>query len=147
MKKQNSKPTVIEKIISEKSINFTDLKLIAYTNIPFFVLLALIIVLLYGITLRGQFLSADDMPGIVNNPLVRDFAGSMRSLDLERIYPAVLIKMFGMVALPFHIVSISLHIIDAILVFLFIYLIFEKRIAIITTLLFVFQPINTEAVS
>lgn len=135
-----------QNILTDKSSNLS-LKVIFKANIPFFIIMGIFSFILYGHTLWGKFLTADDIPGIVNNPLVQDFAGSWRTMDLERVYPATLIKLWGMNPFPFHLFSILGHWFNVCLVFLFIYLLYGKRAATITSVLFLVHPINSEAVS
>ncbi|RJR27455.1 tetratricopeptide repeat protein [candidate division WWE3 bacterium] len=125
---------------------FKDIKTALISNVPLFVLLSVLIIVLYGNGLSGQFLSADDVPGIVNNPRVQDLPASLATWELEAIYPAVLYKLFGMNPLPFHLVSTLLHIVNTILVFIFIFVILDKKTATISAFLFAAHPVNSEAV-
>ncbi len=116
-------------------------------NVLFFFILFVSIFLIYGNVLNGQFLSADDLPGIVNNPLVQDFNTSMNSLELEKMFPALLFKIFGMQPLTYHLTSLLMHFINTILVFVFVFLLFGKSEAIIATLIFMVHPLNSETIS
>jgi protein O-mannosyl-transferase len=113
----------------------------------FFFLLFIAVVLLYANVINGQFLSADDIPGIVDNPLVRDFNASVNTLELEKILPAVMFKAFGMTPAPYHITSIFMHYINVILAFVLLFLLFGKTPAIVGTLVFMLHPLNSEAVA
>jgi protein O-mannosyl-transferase len=134
-------------MLESKPIRQVNLNTIFVANIPFFAVLFFLVATLYANTLNGQFLSADDLPGIVNNPQVQDFAGSMKTFDIEKMYPALLVKVFGMTPMPFHVVSIFLHFVATVLVFLFVFLLFGRNEAIIASLLFAAHPLNSEAVS
>ncbi len=116
-------------------------------NVLFFVLIFVAVLILYGNTFNGQFLSADDLPGIVNNPMVKDFAGSMKTYEIEKMFPALIFKLFGMNAVAFHAFSISMHFINIVLVFIFVMILFGRTEAIITTLIFMVHPLNSETVS
>lgn len=116
-------------------------------NIPLFFMILVLVFVLYGNVINGTFLTADDIPGIVNNPMTTDLVGSLKTLNSDRIVPAVLYAIFGMQSWPFHILALIFHTLNSILVFVFIFILFDKKKALITTLLFVIHPINTEAVS
>lgn len=116
-------------------------------NILFFILLFVLTVAIYANTLNGQFLSADDIPGIVNNPMVTDLTGSLNTFEFEQITHAVFYYLFGMTPLPYHITSVLMHFINSVLVFIFVSMLFGKKEAIITTLVFLLHPINSETVS
>jgi protein O-mannosyl-transferase len=122
-------------------------KKILKENILFFFLLLTVVFILYGNTIGGQFLSADDVPGIVANPMVQDFQGSLNTGELEKIYPAAIYKLFGMNPVPFHVTSILLHFINIVLVYILVFLVFGKNPAVIATLVFTLHPLNTETVA
>ncbi len=130
-----------------KNIPILSPKKIIEENILFFFLLLIAVILLYANTVNGQFLSADDIPGIRDNPAIRNFTASLNSFELEKILPAVMFKAFGMTPVPYHVMSIFMHYINVILVFVFVFLLFGKAPAIITTLVFLLHPLNTEAIS
>ncbi|OGC69346.1 hypothetical protein A2415_04390 [candidate division WWE3 bacterium RIFOXYC1_FULL_39_7] len=148
----SNKPILSQNTLDEqlqsgfKVNNLKDIKVVLMSNIPLFVLLAVFIIVLYGNGLGGQFLTADDIPGIVNNPRVQDLQASLKTWELEAIYPAVLFKLFGMTPIPYHIISLILHIINTILVFVFVFTLFGKKTATISSFIFAAHPVNSEAV-
>ena len=113
----------------------------------FFFLLLIVTTGIYANTLTGKFVSADDLPGIVNNPQVKNFEDSVGSWELEKIYPAVVYRVFGMNPEAFHFFSLTLHFINIVLCFIFVFLLFGKTEAIIATLIFATHPINVETIS
>lgn len=116
-------------------------------NILFFIVIFFSVLILYGNTFNGQFLTADDLPGIVNNSMVKDLGTSMKTYEIEKMFPAVIFRLFGMNTLAFHTFSISMHFINVALVFIFIMILFGRSEAIITSLIFMAHPMNSETVS
>src|SRR3989304_1561211 len=110
-------------------------------NVLFFILLFFATIALYGNTINGDFLSADDLPGIVNNTMVKNFPASLKAFEVEKVFPALVYKVFGMNQVVFHTFSISMHFINAVLVFVLIMILFGKTEAVITTLIFLMHPI------
>lgn len=116
-------------------------------NLLFIIILFITTICLYANTINGQFLTADDVPGIVNNPMVKNWDASIKTMELEKIYPAVIYKFFGMNPIPYHFFSITMHFVVAVTAFVFVFILFGKTEAVIATLIFLLHPINTEAVS
>ena len=131
--------------VTAKSLK--DLKGIIIANVPIFAILAFICALIYANTINGQFITGDDMTGIVWNPQVTDLAGSLKTFELNAVHLAVFYKLFGFNPTAFHVRSIIFHTLNTFLVFLLIHILFNKKIALIASLLFAVHPLNTEAVS
>src|SRR3990167_2688616 len=62
-----------------------DLKRFLVSNIPFILLLVLISAAAFSYSLSGDFVTADDVPGYVENPQVRDLPGSLKSGVIQKI--------------------------------------------------------------
>ena len=116
-------------------------------NALFFLIILGVSFLIYGNVIKGDFLNLDDQEGIVTNLTIRDFKKSIQSFNSNNIYLAILYKFFGLKSWAYHIGSIVMHSIVGILVFTFVYLLFGKKPALISTFLFLVHPVNTEAVS
>src|SRR3989344_299019 len=104
MKKIKKKERIKENIII-REVRFP-IKILK-ENVLFFVLIFVAVLILYGNTFNGHFLSSDDLPGIVNNPMVKNFTGSMQTYEIEKMFPALIFKLFGMNAVAFHTFSLS----------------------------------------
>src|SRR3989344_3391383 len=102
MKKSKKKQ---EKFITKAEV-FLPTKILK-ENIHFFVLILFAVVALYINVINGEFLTADDLPGIVNNPMVKNFEASMQTYEIEKMFPALIYKLFGMNAVAFHTFSLS----------------------------------------
>jgi protein O-mannosyl-transferase len=127
--------------------NLSELRTVILANIPLFIGIFVMVFILYANTINGGFVTADDIPGIVNNPLVKDLPKSLSTLELEKIYPAVLFSLFGMVPEPYHLLSIFWHGLNVCMTFVFVYMLCGKKTALWTTMLVAVHPINTEAIS
>ena len=101
---------------------------------------------LYFNSLKGQFV-ADDILGFRDNPQVRDFAASFRSMKMQAVVYAVSFKFFGLSPVPLHIVSIFYHLINSLLVFILGTLLFGRKTGALAAFLFAAFPVNSEAVS
>ncbi len=116
-------------------------------NSAVYTLLIFLCLLAYGNTLRNQFTVVDDLATFVNSETVHNFGMALKSLNIENIIYAVFYKLFGVNPVPIHIMSISLHIANSILLFTIIKNLFNRKTAIIAAILFTVHPINTEAVT
>ncbi|MEN9327216.1 MAG: hypothetical protein RI947_24 [Candidatus Parcubacteria bacterium] len=110
--------------------------------------LIVLIVLAYARTIRYDFI-ADDIAGIVNNNnignlhyVLSHYSGIAWALVRHINY-----IMGGFDPVHYHITNILLHVINAILVYVLIFLISGKRVAFYVALLFAVHPIATEVVT
>ena len=109
-------------------------------------LLALV-VFVYFNAMWGDFVS-DDYASITQNSALLNVKSALGSMSLTGISTFFLAKIFGITSpIPFHLLSLLLYAIICLLVFVFVYFLFDKKIAKATSLLFVVLPIHTEAVS
>jgi len=125
-----------------------ELKKTLLANIPFILLLIALCWLVYANILNNQFVS-DDIPGYLEYTPVRTFKGLFgdKTFRLQLIVYTLVYKIFGFTPTPLHVISISIHAYVTVMVFIFAYMTFGKKIAMITALLFATHPINTEAVN
>lgn len=123
------------------------IKLLIRDNLEVFLLIGFVGLLLYFRTFFATFVSADDLNGFIHNPEILDFDGAMQSLKIHSIYYAVVMKFFGANALLMHSVSLALHILISCCVFILLLLLFGRKTALFSTLLFLTHPVNTEVVA
>lgn len=116
------------------------------SNLIILFILAGLIFLIYGPLIKGQFLNLDDQTGIVLNKSLYSIKETLKLLDAPAIAQSIIVKFFGMNSTALHVFSILLHIVCTTLVFVLTYLLFGKKVSLITTFLFATQPVNTEAV-
>jgi tetratricopeptide (TPR) repeat protein len=126
--------------------SMTDLFGFLRANLPFILIIVFLVSATYANSLNNKFISADDEPAIVYNQELRDFNKALSSGLLQNILFSLFINTTGLNTLPFHLLSITLHIFNSILVFTVIYMIFGKKVSIIASLLFSVHPVNSEAV-
>ncbi len=156
----NSNENVINKKVSSIGFNFwaenntnkiqfsrQTIKQFFLEHLPFMLLIVVFTSLIYGNSLSGDFLIADDIPGLVQNPTIIDFNRASATGKINIIIDSGLFQMGKGTPQLFHIRSVGLHAINTILVYFLAILIFNKPISFITSLLFLVHPINTEAVS
>lgn len=115
--------------------------------------------LVYGRSLRNEFVRWDDGMLIYENPAVREISPwSLKRIfttyDPELYIPLTFItyqidfKISGVDAWAYHLTSLLLHIANALLVaWLAMLLLGERRIALLCGLLFLLHPLHTEAVA
>ena len=116
-------------------------------NLDIFILLALVIFVAYFKIFFAGFISGDDFVGFMQNPITHDLTGAYKSLILHSIYYATAFKLFGYSTFVMHTVSFTLHVVITWLVFILMYIMFDKRVALITAFLFAVHPVNSEAAS
>ena len=137
----------VSKKISKPKKQIPNVRKIIKSNKLFIIALVLICIGLYANTLDNQLTLVDDMQAFVFNPQVKDLAANLKTLNIQNIIYAVSYRLFEYNPLPIRIVSILLHIIITLLVFVFTYLVWDKKIAKIASLIFAIHAINTEAVT
>jgi len=115
-------------------------------NLHLVVILIILGIIGYANGLNGQFLSADDIPGIVNNPSLRDFLGIVKTFNLTSIYTSAVVNVFGTNPAVFHAVALLLHLVNTLLVMLLAYLLFGKKVAFYASLIFCLLPSGSEAI-
>jgi len=131
----------------EMSINgVRDLLKFMKANILFLVIITFSCFLVYANLIKGKFINLDDMAGFVQNPNIGNISATIKGFDGYSTYKALVFKLFGMSSTAYHVSAIVLHVINSILVFLLIYVIFGKKIAIIVTFMFITHPTNVEGV-
>lgn len=89
----------------------------------------------------------DDVEGILKNPNVVDVSVAISSLHLKSIVYSLIYQEFGDYPLPYHLVSIFLHVVNTTLVFFLIKILLNRKTAVLSSLLFLVHPANSEAVS
>jgi len=127
-----------------------------------FATLCLILLLtgfIYRSSLNGEFLSYDDTDNVVNNPVVRNLSLSSipQFFQTGKLYMytpltflsyAVDLKIWGMDPFGFRLSNLLLHLLNAILVFIFARQFLKKTIvAFFIALLFAFHPANVDTVA
>jgi protein O-mannosyl-transferase len=134
------------------------------TSKQVFVLFFVLGFIVYGNSLLNPFI-ADDIPQILNNPLVHDmrhipklFSGSTfysvhESGNVGIFYRPVMMtifnifySLFGPNPSPFHLLQITLHIVNAFLIFVLLRKFLSKVLAVGLAILFLVHPINSETV-
>lgn len=125
--------------------SFADIKRVFVSNIPLFLIIAGLAVLVFFNGMRGEFVS-DDIPGIVNNSVVQNLGIAISKISLQHTLWALVYAMFGLNELPFHLLSLAFHIINVFLFFIIIYNLFDKKIAGITSVLYAVHPLTSETI-
>jgi len=104
------------------------------------------IALLYLNGMKGDFVS-DDYASISQNPTVTNFGAQIKGL-LASAINWFLANIFGVKSsVPFHVFSLLLYLIVILVAFIFISILFEKKTAKLTIILFALLPVHVEAVT
>ncbi len=123
-----------------------DIKQLLIKHKKLILIWVILIFIAYGNVVRGEFVTADDIPGIVDNPMTKDLMGSLQAFHFQLIYRAILFQIFGMNSNVLHFGSIIFHIINTVLAFILLSQLFGKKTAAIATTLFALHPVNSETV-
>ncbi len=129
-------------------------------HLIFSLFLALLVLLVYSNTFHASF-HFDDTMHIVENYLIRDLSNFLEILRTQRgvtmLTFALNYAIGGLNVVGYHVVNITIHIVNGILVYLLLYCTirrFEgveqwwaKKIAAFTALLFAVHPVQTQAVT
>lgn len=110
--------------------------------------LTFIVFLAYATSLGNQFVS-DDLPSIVNNKQLPNFnyiiAGPSQMVRPFLYFLAF--QLGGINPIAFHLINTLFHLGTVLTVYCIVYLIYNKKIALISSLLFAVHPLLTEAVT
>lgn len=117
------------------------------SNFLILIFLVLLAAGIYSNTLNNQLTLVDDIQGFVQNEEIRDLNLMLQRADLQKIIYSIFYQNFEYSPLPLRIYSISLHVLVTLLVFITFYLLFGRKIALISSVVFALHPANTEAVS
>lgn len=148
MKKDREKKPIGETNNSEVSFyDFKTFKNFLKENKLFIVVILLFTLLIYANIITGDFVNLDDYSKAFTAPEFSDLGLALKSFDAFTILMSVVVQIFGINSSVFHIVSILFHMVNGILVFIFLNILFGKKISIIGTLMFIAHPANTEAIS
>jgi protein O-mannosyl-transferase len=134
---------VVEKIHSIKVKSYRE---IIKENWIFLVVLTIGTIILYVNGMHGDFVS-DDYAMILNNPQIKDIGFAVKAFNVVDVSNYILAMTLGVVPWAYHTFSLLLYLIFLWIGFVFVYLIVEKRAAMITMLLFAVLPLHVEAVS
>ena len=97
----------------------------------------------YANSLHGAFVS-DDLAAVVENPHISQFFNAW--INPQHLFNFLSYKAAGFHPLPYHLISVLLHSINTILVFVFLSLFFKGPASFLGACLFAVHPIHTEAV-
>ncbi|MBT6401660.1 tetratricopeptide repeat protein [candidate division WWE3 bacterium] len=126
--------------------NWKDVKTFLLKNLDFVLLLSLIIIAVYFNSLKGVFIS-DDVPGYLNNPLIRDFKTALSTWHWQEITYSILFAIFKLNPTPLHVLSVLFHIVSVLSFFIFTSNFFSKRISMFSAMLFAVHPLASEVVA
>lgn len=115
-------------------------------NWKFLLALCVGVFILYFNSLHGDFVS-DDYATILNNPQIMSFKNGFNGLIIGLSHWFLAVTFGVKNTISFHFFSLILYLITCVLVFVFLRILFDKKIAILTTILFAVLPIHVEAVS
>jgi hypothetical protein len=125
---------------------FVDILKFFKSNVLFLIIIAASCFLVYANLIRGQFVNLDDIAGFPLNPNIGNVPIALKAMDGASLYKALIFKFFGMSSTAYHVSAIFLHVINSILVFLLMYVLFGKKTSLIITFMFITHPTNVEAV-
>lgn len=137
----------IEEIKNEAIVNFKDLLTFFKTSRKWLVLICAFTLLIYANIITGDFVNLDDYSVILSDPQYKDIPGSLKTLDAYTIFMTIIVSKFGIHSSLFHIISILQHMLNGVLVFTLLSILFNKRVSLFSTFLFLAHPANTEAIS
>lgn len=103
--------------------------------------------ILYANSLANDFTVVDDLEGFVQNNTIRNIGESIKSFNLQTITYSFSYGLFGMTSTPLRVLAIINHTIIALLLYILMTYVFSKKIALISSLLFLAHPVNTESLN
>ncbi|MFC1722258.1 tetratricopeptide repeat protein [Patescibacteria group bacterium] len=131
---------------SNRKVN-TSISAVLKSNFSVFLLLLVTGILLYGNVLRGDFLSLDDYSNYFESTSINNVSIALRTLNIYVIINSVLTSIFGTNSVIYHLLSLVIHIINSYILFLIAKTIFNRKVAAVSSMLFLIHPGNSEVVS
>ncbi|HOD01197.1 MAG TPA: tetratricopeptide repeat protein [bacterium] len=111
------------------------------------IFICLFTLLIYANIITGDFVNLDDYSKILAGPEYKDIWSSIKSLDGYRVTMTIMVKLFGINSSALHVLSIVTHMVNGILVFILLYILFGKKVSLMGTFMFLSHPVNTEVLS
>lgn len=132
----------------EKEIdNIKGVRQILKENWKFLLILLMGVVMVYFNSLWGDFVS-DDYASITQNPMVYKWALGGGPTNIVAITTNLLAVLFGIKSpIPFHLFSLGLYLLVIVSFFIFVYIMFGKNTAKISSIIFAIHPVHVESVS
>ncbi len=121
-------------------------------NWKFLVIILLVTIGIYINGMWGDFVS-DDYATVLNNPeIATKWAGGEAASDnpfeIIPITHHLIALMFGVDSpIPYHIASLVVYLLNIVMMFVLIYLLFGRKLASVSTTIFALHPVHVEAVS
>jgi protein O-mannosyl-transferase len=141
------KPEESATVVSFKPDSLLTIKKYVETNLYFILLLLVVTFTAYFYILFGDFVTADDYAGILNNEAMTSLASMVKTLRIAGILKSLTYTIFGFNPFFFHLGSLALHMFMVLLFFVFASMLFDKKAAAVASFLFATHPVNSEAVS
>jgi len=131
----------------QKIDSFSGFRQILKENWKFLLILIICIFGLYWNSLNGAFVS-DDYATVTQDASILDLGKSFQTKSIPTIYKSLIAVNFGITnPFPFHLTSLIMYVLVCVAAFVFLTMIFDKKIARLTLILFAVLPIHVEAVS
>lgn len=109
--------------------------------------LLILVAIAYGNLARGNFINMDDEKGILFNPNISNTVYMFKTGIMYNMQLTLIHSLFKLNPAPYHLVSVFLHYINTVVLFLFAYAVFGKSKALISSLLFAVHPLASEAIA
>jgi len=136
-----------EKEITADGLTGLSFRQIILENKKFLLALMALAIGLYVNAMWGHFVS-DDYASITQNPGVKNFSFMASTYNLMSLTTFLIAAIFGIESpVSFHLVSLVFYLLSLVAGFVLIRLLFDKKIAVLTLLLFAVLPIHVEAVA
>lgn len=126
--------------------NFGEFFKLVKENLLVFIIILAISALVYMQLFHAGFLNLDDYQGIVANPVIKSFSQVIKLVSIWHVHLAILYTIFKLNAGGFHASLIFFHALNVFLFFILTYVLFGKKTALVSALLFVVHPLASEAV-
>ena len=147
LKRIRKETLAIEKKEEKKVSVFLSFRQILKENWKFLLILLIGILFLYWNSLNGAFVS-DDYATIPQNPDILNLGIAVKSGLLTTICKTLIAIVCGITnPLPFHLFSLILYMLVCVSGFVFLTMVFDKKIATLTLILFAVLPVHVETVS
>ena len=138
---------VVEKKEEQKIPVFLGFRQILKENWKFLLILIIGIFGLYFNSLNGAFVS-DDYATVTQDPNISNLGINLKTGSIAAIYKSLIAVSFGVTnPFPYHLANLITYILICVAGFVFLTMIFDKKVAKLTSILFAILPLHVEAVS
>lgn len=118
-----------------------------YSTSIFFILFLILSFTIFWNSINNDFAVVDDLPGYIENETIRSIPKSIATLKIQEVVYSLNYHFVGINPTPLRIFTIINHAVAVYLLFLIIQYLYNRKIATVSSILFLAHPVTTETIN